>query len=59
MFTEKNRGRRAAAEAKAIERKAQRHGGQISSKDAARLTKVRGRVVRYSYDEEPESDDQY
>lgn len=56
MFGKENRGKRAAAEAKALNKKAQRFGGQLSGRDAARLTRVKGQVVKYSIED---ADDNY
>ena len=55
MFGEKNRGQRLAREAKAIERKAQRNGGNLSGREAARLTKVKGRIVKYSSNDDDDN----
>lgn len=57
MFDDRNRGKRAAAEVRALRRKAQRNGSQLSGREAARLTKVSGRVVKYGMDSEDYSDD--
>ncbi len=57
MFGEKNRGRRSVAEAKAIERKAQRNGGEIHGRDASRLRRVKGSIVKYAIYDGDESDE--
>ena len=59
MFGEKDRNRRLAKEAKALQRKAQRHGGELSGKEAARYTKVRGSLVKYSIRDEGEDCDDW
>lgn len=48
MFAEKNRAKRFNQEAKAIQRKANRNGGELSGRDAARLTQAAGRFAKVS-----------
>lgn len=57
MFGDKGRGKRLQREAKAINRKAIRNGGNLSGREAARLTKVKGQIVKFSY--EDASDETY
>lgn len=48
MFSDKNRSKRFQNEAKAIERKARRNGGIVTGRDAARLSQVKGRAVKFA-----------
>jgi hypothetical protein len=58
MYVEKGRSQRLEREAKALNRKQKRHGGTLSSKEAARLTQVNGRIVKYNMRDD-EDDDVY
>lgn len=59
MFVEKSRTKRFEKEAKAINRKAKRNGGHLNGRDAARLTKVKGSIIKYNSYEDEYDDDQY
>jgi hypothetical protein len=58
MFGKNDRSKRLQREAKAISRKALRKGCEISGREAARLTRVKGSIVKYGIeDSEDERDD--
>jgi hypothetical protein len=60
MFEDRNRERRLGKEAKALARKARKHGGELTGRDAARFAQVRGRQVKYQVrDTGDDDDDQY